>query len=171
MAADDEPLATRVRENIESIAALRDEAERSVSPSRRVIEQLGRAIGRPITLLALVVSTAAWIILNVAVLDTPIDAPPFFWLQGSLGLYAALLTTMVLIAQGGQQRDADRRAHLDLHVNLLAEQKATKIIALLEELRRDLPDVKDREDPDSAALQQDFDPKTAHAAIESQRRT
>ncbi len=34
---------------------------------------------------------------------------------------------------------AEQRAHLDLKVTLLTEQKAAKLIDLLEELRRDLP--------------------------------
>jgi len=36
-------------------------------------------------------------------------------------------------------------------VSLLAEQKTAKLIALIEELRRDLPEVTNRHDPEAAA--------------------
>ena len=41
----------------------------------------------------------------------------------------------VLVRQNRLARAEDDRAHLELQVNLLAEQKATHIIALLETLR------------------------------------
>jgi len=67
--------------------------------------------------------------------------------KGAFGLFGALVATTVLTAQNRQNVENERRAHLELQVNLLAEQKVTKIIALLEELRRDLPIVRDRRDP------------------------
>jgi uncharacterized membrane protein len=171
MADQREPgLADRVHGNIESIEQLKAEAERAVSPRQLLIERIARSIGRPATVIALICGSAAWIAFNEYLAHTgrtPIDAPPFFWLQGTLALFAALVTTMVLAAQTRQQRDADRRAHLELHVNLLAEQKATKIIGLLEELRRDLPQVSDRVDPEADALQEEVDPRTVDAALES----
>jgi uncharacterized membrane protein len=163
-------LADRVHGNIESIAQLKAEAEAALSPRQLLIERIAKSIGRPATVIVLISGSAAWIGLNeylVHVGRAPLDAPPFFWLQGTLGLFASLITTMVLVAQTRQQRDADRRAHLELHVNLLAEQKATKIISLLEELRRDLPQVRDRVDPVAEALQEEVDPKTVHDALQS----
>jgi uncharacterized membrane protein len=42
-----------------------------------------------------------------------------------------------------------RQAHLELQINLLTEQKTSKLIKLIEELRRDLPMIEDRFDPES----------------------
>ena len=81
------------------------------------------------------------------------DPPPFAWLQGIFSLGALLTATVVLIKQNRLAKLEEPRAHLDLQVNLLAEQKTTKLIDLMEELRRDLPMVKDRNDPEAAALQ------------------
>jgi len=72
-----------------------------------------------------------------------IDPPPFFWLQGMVTLSALLMTTLVLITANRQTRNAEERSHLDLQVNLLAEHKVAKLIALVEELRRDLPMVRE----------------------------
>lgn len=60
----------------------------------------------------------------------------------------------------------EQRAHLDLKVTLLTEQKAAKLIDLLEELRRDLPNVRDRQDPDAATLQQPMDPDGVRATLD-----
>lgn len=43
-------------------------------------------------------------------------------------------------------------------MNLLSEQKIAKLIALLEELRRDLPEVKDRTAPEAEMLKQSTAP-------------
>ena len=52
-------------------------------------------------------------------------------------------------------------------MNLLAEQKVTKIIALLEELRRDLPMVSDRVDPVAVAMQEGIDPQAMMSVLET----
>jgi uncharacterized membrane protein len=97
----------------------------------------------------------------------PIDPPPFTWLQGVLTLAALVTTTVVLFAQNRQSRLENQRAHLDLQVNLLTEQKVTKLIHLIEELRRDLPMVRDRHDPESLALQERTDAARVLSALES----
>jgi uncharacterized membrane protein len=59
----------------------------------------------------------------------------------------------VLIRQNRLAHIEEKRARLELQVNLPAEQKATKIIQLLEELRLDLPNVRNvrnRVDPNAA---------------------
>lgn len=157
-----EALPGRVHANIESLAEIRADAERNVRPSRRALETAARGLGRPATFFVLLVAVAAWIVLA---LIFHLEAPPFFWLQGAIALYAAVVSTLVLVAQSRQSREAERRAHLEFHVNLLAEQKATKIISLLEELRHDLPDVRDREDPLAEELQEELDPRMMHSAL------
>ncbi len=55
---------------------------------------------------------------------------------------------------------------LDLQVNLLTEQKVAKVIHLLEELRRDLPMVKDRHDPQAAVMQERADTAQLASALD-----
>lgn len=78
---------------------------------------------------------------------------------------ALITTTIVLIAQNRQVKLDQQRAHLDLQVNMLTEQKVTKVIHLLEELRRDLPMVKDRYDPQIAVLQEGADTAQVVSAL------
>lgn len=93
------------------------------------------------------------------------DPAPFFWLQGLVGLSALLLTTLVLIGQNRDRHLAERHAQMDTQVTLLVEQKVTKLIELIEELRRDLP-IRDREDPQIEAMKQSVDPRALAAELD-----
>jgi uncharacterized membrane protein len=94
------------------------------------------------------------------------DPAPFFWLQGIVGLGALLTATVVLTRQNRLAKLAEQRAHPDLKVTLLTEQKAAKLINMLEELRRDLPNVRNRHDPEAVALQQSMNPDLVLAALD-----
>jgi uncharacterized membrane protein len=69
------------------------------------------------------------------------------------------------------QRRADRlsnRGHqLNLEVSILGEQKAAKIISLLEELRRDSPNVRNRRDDEASAMASPAETKTVLDALEA----
>jgi uncharacterized membrane protein len=74
--------------------------------------------------------------------------------------------TIVLIAQNRQTRREQQHTHLDLQLSLLTEQKVTKLIHLVEELRRDLPMVKDRHDPQATVLQETADTAAVISAMD-----
>ncbi len=165
---------TKVHENVETIAELRVNSEQRAGAHQRTIEAWTRLIGRPSTVYALLGVVVVWVSYNLIaplVHCRQVDAPPFFWLDGVLGLYAAVVSTIVLTTQNRQNYEAERRDHLGLQVNLLTEQKTTKVIQLLEELRRDLPNVFNREDPVARAMQEEVDPHTVIAALESTMET
>jgi uncharacterized membrane protein len=162
-----------VSENIETIAQLgamsRQGWTRQRAVHQRAVERVTNRLGRPITVYALLVCASGWVVYNTFALRAGlpvVDTAPFPWLQGTMTLLDAVVALMVLTAQNRQNREAEQRAHLELQVNLLAEQKATKIISLLEELRRDLPMVKDRKDRVAEALQKQVDPKAVLSALE-----
>jgi uncharacterized membrane protein len=157
-----------VAANISRVAAMVERAERRVGTHQRLIERINRAVGRPLTLYAIAAISALWIAFNSlgpSVGLPRFDPPPFEWLQGSVSLSALLITAMILTTQNRLGADAQQRAQLDLHVNLLAEQKATKIISLLEELRTDLPTVKNRLDPVADAMTTSVDPESLASAL------
>jgi uncharacterized membrane protein len=115
------------------------------------------------------VFVALWMLTNVVLRRFGIagfDPAPFFWLQGIVGLGALLTATVVLSKQNRLAKLAEQRAHLDLKVTLLTEQKTAKLIDLLEELRRDMPDVRDRHDPEATALQKSMNPDRVLAALD-----
>ena len=54
----------------------------------------------------------------------------------------------------------------EVQIALLTDRKTAKIIALLEELRQDSPAVRDRHDPEAAALSKATDPHAVTAELE-----
>ncbi len=157
-----------VEENIDAILDFYRREEASISGSQRVLERVGRLLGRPAFLFLTLVFVGAWIAAQVSGwLD--FDPPPFFWLQGLVSLGALLMATVILITQNRQGSMEALHAHLDLQVNLLTEQKASKLIELMEELRRDLPMVTDRRDQAAEALQEPVDPHDMLQALDEKR--
>jgi Protein of unknown function (DUF1003) len=99
---------------------------------------------------------------------TPIARPQ----RTSRGLSAptptALLTaTSVLIGQRRQAKLLEQRAHLDLQINLLTEQKVTRLIHLLEESRNELSADPVRHDPHTAELKKPTDAAQVLSALKS----
>ena len=59
------------------------------------------------------------------------DPFPFSLLNVLVSLEAIFLTSFVLMTQNRMTHQADKRAHLDLQVNLLAEQELTAILQMI----------------------------------------
>jgi uncharacterized membrane protein len=161
--------ADQVGENIAAVLEFYAREEQKLGPAQRAVERVSHFVGRPEFLWLILVFVGLWILANLgwqSLGRVPFDPAPFFWLQGVVGLSALLTATIVLSKQNRLARLAEQRAHLDLKVTLLTEQKAAKLIDLLEELRRDLPNVKNRHDSDAAALQQSMSPAHVLAALD-----
>lgn len=166
------PGLDQISQNIETILAFYSNDEQKISASQRVLEAISGSVGRPLYLGAIVLLAALWIFANVMAHHlgfAELDPAPFFWLQGLVSLGALLTTTVLLIKQNRLAKLEERRAHLELQVNLLTEQKTTKLINLMEELRRDLPMVRNRDDPEAAALQQPTDAVQVLAELDERR--
>ena len=162
-------LPDHVSQQLDTIAALHARAESGVSIHQRTIEKVTAFLGRPLFLNLVLAFVALWVLVNLypARFGTAqFDKAPFVWLQALVTLGALLLTIVILITQNRQAKLAERRAQLDLQVNLLAEQKIAKLIALMEELRRDIPTVRDRHDPEAEAMQEATDPHAILDALE-----
>jgi uncharacterized membrane protein len=167
----DPQLAERdqIQQNLEAILEFYSREELKISRSQRILERISGFIGQPLFLGFILLFVALWMLANDAMRHyglAEFDPAPFFWLQGIVGLGALLTATVVLIKQNRLAGLEEQRAHLDLKVTLLTEQKAAKLIDLLEELRRDLPNVRDRHDPEAVALQQPMNPDLVLAALD-----
>jgi uncharacterized membrane protein len=131
-----------ISQNIDGILAFYRREERKISDSQRLLEIVGGFMRRPSYLASVVSFVALWMLANALCKllgFQPPDPPPFVWLQAIVSLGALLTATVVLITQNREARLEAQRLELELQVNLLTEQKTTKLILLLEELRRDLP--------------------------------
>ncbi len=170
MATHDSSIPEHIGKNIETIAALFAKLERNVGRHQRVIERLTDSFARPRATYVLALVIATWIAANSVAphfgMSSP-DPPPFAGLQAFAAIAALLATVIVLTTQHRLGRLAQQRAHLDLQVNLIAEEKIAKLIALVEELRRDLPSVNNRKDALAEAMTEAVDVHAVAAELES----
>jgi uncharacterized membrane protein len=164
-AAAVEPLSQHVAHTVETVASVRTKVQGQITRQQRAIDVFTSALGRPRTLYIIVGIVGAWCAAN-ALMARPLDAPPFFWLQGGMGLSAMLMATVILITQNRQTREAEQRSQLELQVNLLIEKKVAKLIDLMEELRRDLPNVQNRVDRTAEAMTETVDAVAVLSVLE-----
>ena len=160
-------LYEHIDQNIESIVALQKREWETVGVAQRRVEAVGRWLGRPLYLVVLLAAIALWVSIDVwRQARMGGDPPPFELLDGVMTLISLMTTTIVLIAQNRQTKLELQHTHLGLQVSLLTEQKVTKLINLIEELRRDMPMVRDRHDPHAEALQESANTAKVAAALE-----
>jgi uncharacterized membrane protein len=151
--------------NIEAIAALERAAQDDRSRLDRVIDVVTSAAGSPAFIVAHALWFGGWIVLNLT-RDQPFDRYPFGLLMLVVSLEAIFLSAAVLMTQNRMQRQADKRAHLDLQVNLLAEQELTAILRMVSNLSERLGvDPKQAAGPVDALLEQ-TDIHTLAAALD-----
>ena len=65
---------------------------------------------------------------------------------------ALVMTVMIVTTQRRAGKLSERREQLTLELTLLTEQKTAKIIALIEEIRRDSPQLANRIDSQASAM-------------------
>ena len=126
--------------NIAAIAALEREALHERTAIERVTDAVTAAAGSALFLVLHAGWFGVWIAINLTS-RSPFDPFPFTFLTLLVSLEAIILTGMVLMTQNRMTRQADKRAHLDLQVNLLAEQELTAMLQMLKALceRMDVP--------------------------------
>ncbi|MEO8613955.1 MAG: DUF1003 domain-containing protein, partial [Luteolibacter sp.] len=93
------------------------------------------------------------------------DPFPFNFLTLTVSLEAIFLSTFILISENTRSRNDDRRNHLDLQINLLAEQENTKMLRLLHQIG--LKVGIDCEDELLVALEENIHPKKLMEQIEA----
>lgn len=75
---------------------------------------------------------AFWIIFNLPWWELkPFDPFPFTFLTMIVSLEAIFLSAFILMSENRQGRLADRRARVDLQVNMIAEREITKLLELV----------------------------------------
>jgi uncharacterized membrane protein len=155
-------------ETVESVADLERDADQNMSTHQRTIERVTSALGRPRAVYATLIFVAAWIALNVALgaRGHAFDPAPFGYLDCVISLAALLMTIVILTTENRTNIRDKRRDRLDLQINLLNERKISKVIELLEELRRDSPAVRDRSDPEANEMGRSADTAAIVRAID-----
>jgi uncharacterized membrane protein len=104
------------------------------------------------------VAYGLWLLVNAGLVPgLPRFDPTFVGLATEASVEAIFLSTFVLISQNRMAEQAERRADLDLHINLLAEHELTRLAALVERIAERLEVPVD--DPDFAEVKRDVAPE------------
>jgi uncharacterized membrane protein len=119
--------------NIESILRLERADHDDLPRLHRISHGVGWFVGTIYFIVFQCIAVLAWVLLNAGPfrLAQPFDPYPFSLLSMVLSQEAVLLTSFVLIRQSAINRQSERRNHLDLQINLLAEEEVTTILNLL----------------------------------------
>jgi uncharacterized membrane protein len=163
-------LPDHVGQKIDTIAEVFARAERRVGRHQLAIERVTDAVGRPLTAYLLTLAVIVWMLANTVAPRMnihPVDPPPFTWLQVTASIAAVLMTVTILTTQNRVAKLAQQRAQLDLQVNLISEEKIAKLVSLIEELRRDLPSVKNRRDSLAESMTEAVDLHVVAEELES----
>ncbi len=161
--------APHVEETLQSIAHLHAEHYKHSTAAERLADRVTALLGRPRFLGIVTIAIAAWIVGNLLYLrlnHVTFDAPPFPWLEDGLTIAAVYMAVLILTTQRRADRLADMREQMTLEFSILTEKKVAKLIELLEELRLDSPEVKDRIDPEAQEMSSRADPHLVAGAIE-----
>ena len=134
------PLPSFVSENIDAIIGAEQAANRRQSRSEVIYEFVGGSIGTLNFVVFQLIGVILWVAINTGLMPLvhPFDHFPFPILNQVVALEAVLMTAFVLMKQNRMSKLADRRAHLNLQINLLIERESTKIIGMLLEIGKRL---------------------------------
>jgi|SRR4051794_40219818 uncharacterized membrane protein len=122
-----------VAKNIEAILKLEEDDEQRLPRLHRLSHRVGSFVGTTYFVVVEAFCVALWLLWNVFS-SASFDPYPFPLLSAVLALEAVFLTSFVLIQQNSTDRQSERRNHLDLQINLLAEKEATSILKALHEM-------------------------------------
>jgi uncharacterized membrane protein len=140
---------THVEEAIQAMAAMHDAHHAEASQLERLIDRLTATVAKPGFLIYVAAAIAFWIGANSLTRGLgarAADAWPFAFLSLLVSCTALFISVLILASQRRADRLANLREQMTLEMVLLTTQKVSKLIDLMEELRRDSPDVKDRVD-------------------------
>jgi uncharacterized membrane protein len=121
-------------ENIRAVATLENEAQQRRTAAQRFGDWITARAARESSIVSHAVWFAVWIALNSRRGLKPFDPFPFTLLTTVVSLEAIFLTLFVLASENRLTQEADRRGHLDLQINLLAEQEMTMVLRMLKEV-------------------------------------
>lgn len=153
-------------QNVKLIADAERVAQLSITSAERFAARVAAFCGGTAFIAVHVVWFSAWVLLNtLPISKARFDAYPFSLLALLVTIEAVFLAVFILINQKQEARTTEQRSHLNLQINLLAEQENTKMLKMLQriasKLGADVPS-----DHDLAVLQSATQPEQVLRQIE-----
>ena len=142
-------LPTHVEETLQHVAGMETAHHEQASFLARIVDHTTATVARPVFLIYIGAAAILWIGANTLLgglgLAVP-DAPPFPLLELAVSCAALFIAVLILASQRRADMLANLRQQMTLEAALLTNQKTSKLVELLEEFRRDSPNVRDRID-------------------------
>ena len=162
-------LGSVLARNIRMMEERRDRDEATASFEERVADAITRFTGSMRFVYLHVVLFGLWIIVNLGIVPgIPKFDPSFVILAMVASVEAIFLSTFILISQNRMTAAAEKRAELDLQINLLAEHEVTKLVTMVSAIAARL-DVRTEVDDEVNELKEDVAPETVLDEIEEQK--
>jgi uncharacterized membrane protein len=126
----------QVKKNIDSILQLEKDNVHSRSVAGRLADKVTSFAGSMPFIIFHLIWFCVWLLLNLDLFPglKPFDPFPFSFLTLVVSLEAIFLSLLVLMSQNQMTKVADKRANLDLQINMLAEQEATVTLRILKRI-------------------------------------
>ena len=130
------PESSTVEENVQAIKRWERAILRARSKAEQVSDWIACTAGSGAVLVLHVLWFGAWVTVNSGMVRRirPFDPFPFPFLTMTVSLEAIFLALFVLASQNRLSRQADKRSHLDLQIDLLAEREMTAVLQLLQDI-------------------------------------
>ena len=148
--------------SVTKILEIENEAKKKRTVGERISDGVAAFAGSMTFVYLHVIWFGGWILFNTLV-PKAIDPFPFTFLTFVVSLEAIFLSTFILISQNHDTRVSERRNHLDLQINLLAEKENTKMLELLKAIAEKVG--VDCKDDAMEALLEDVDAQELAAQI------
>ncbi|MDP9159080.1 MAG: DUF1003 domain-containing protein [Acidobacteriota bacterium] len=119
--------------HIDSIVKQEEEALERRSRSERLADSLGVFAGSVSFVVLHLALLTAWLLFNSGKIPgaRPFDPYPFSLLGVIVAVEAVILTSFILMRQNRMMRRGERRDHLNLQVDLLAEKEITTLLQMV----------------------------------------
>ena len=119
--------------HIDSIVRQEEEALERRSSSERLADAVGGFAGSLFFVVLHLALVIAWLLVNSGKIPgaRPFDPYPFSLLGVIVAVEAVILSSFILMRQSRMMRRGERRDHLNLQVDLLAEKEITKLLQMV----------------------------------------
>lgn len=159
-------LSATIERYIRTIINLRLQAARQRTLQDRIADAITGFSGRMLFVYVHIAWFALWLFLNTGRTGIrPFDPFPYGLLTMIVSLEAIFLSTFVLISQNRMSVQAEHRADLDLHIDLLAEYELTRVLQMLDAIQEKLG-IENDQDAELTELESETKPEDVLAEIE-----
>jgi uncharacterized membrane protein len=151
-------------ENIDRLTRRRLQEKRDAPLSDRIADRVTGFTGSMLFVVIHLLLFGGWIVVNLGWTPIPPFDESFVVLAMIASVEAIFLSTFVLISQNRMAALADRRADLDLHINLLTEHELSKLAGLVAQIaeKLDIPS----HSPDMDEIAENVSPEVVLDALE-----